>query len=96
MTIYISGKITGCENYKQKFGEAKQKLQNQYPGAKIINPSKIKLPDVCDWEDYMHICLHLLKKADTIYMLDNWLDSPGACIEYACALKLGKAIIFGD
>lgn len=87
MTIYISGRITDYDDYEKTFNEAKIKLFDEYPGAEIINPAEIVLPEICDWEDYMEICLKLLDKATHIYMLDNWVHSRGACSEHLYALE---------
>lgn len=63
MTIYISGRITDYDDYEKTFDKAKIKLLDEYPGAEIINPAEIVLPEVCDWDDYMAICLRLLGNA---------------------------------
>lgn len=92
--IYLSGKITGQNNYRELFEEAKKDAENKFPGATIINPAEISLPEICDWEDYMNICLRLLDKAGIIYLLDNWLESKGARKECATALKKGLRVYF--
>ena len=77
MTIYISGKITGYDDYEKAFKKAKEMLLDKFPNAEIINPAEVVLPRICDWDDYMAICLRLLDKATHIYMLDNWVHSRG-------------------
>lgn len=96
MIIYISGRITDYDDYEKTFNEAKIKLFDEYPGAEIINPAEIVLPEVCDWEDYMAICLRLLDKATHIYMLDNWVHSRGACTEHLYALKNGIEVLWPE
>lgn len=92
--IYLSGKITGQNNYKELFEKAKKDAEDKFPGATIINPAEISLPSICDWDDYMSICLRLLDRACIIYMLDNWLESKGARKECATALKKGLRVYF--
>lgn len=65
-------------------------------GAEIINPAEIVLPEICDWEDYMVICLKLLDKATHIYMLDNWVHSRGACSEHLYALENGIDVLWPE
>lgn len=92
--IYLSGKITGQANYKELFEEARKDAEDKFPGATIINPAEISLPAICEWEDYMSICLRLLDKANIIYLLDNWLESKGARKEYITAFKKGLKVYF--
>lgn len=92
--IYLSGKITGQANYKELFEEAKKDAEDKFPGATTINPAEISLPEICDWDDYMSICLRLLDKANIIYLLDNWLESKGARKEYITAFQKGLKVYF--
>lgn len=92
--IYLSGKITGQNNYKELFEEAKKDAEDKFSGATIINPAEISLPEICEWEDYMSICLRLLDKANIIYLLDNWLESKGARKEYITAFQKGLKVYF--
>lgn len=94
IVIYLSGKITGQNNYKELFEEAKKDAEGKFPGATIINPAEISLPSICDWDDYMSICLRLLDKANIIYLLDNWLESKGARKEYITAFQKGLKVYF--
>lgn len=90
--IYISGAITGVKNYKDIFNKKKKELEKEYPGADIINPAEIALPDICTWDDYMMICMHLLKSVDEIYMLPGWKASCGASAEHLYAVAKGIEI----
>lgn len=92
MKIYISGPITGIEDYKEKFEDAEKRVLSIHPNAEIINPAKINLPKLCTWDDYMVICLYLLDRADCIYMMQGWKTSPGACVEYGYAIASGMII----
>lgn len=96
MKIYISGKITDNTNYTEEFAKAEKILKEKFPGATIINPAEVLLPNICDWDDYMVICLRLLDKATHIYMLDNWVQSRGACTEHLHALENGIEVLWSD
>jgi len=88
--VYIAGKITGLENYQNKFWGAKMILERQ--GHLVMNPAV--LPAGFDYEDYMKICFAMIDVCDAVYMLDNWRDSPGAMREHAYAGATGKAIMY--
>lgn len=96
MKIYISGKITDNTNYTEEFAKAEKILKKKFPGATIINPAEVLLPNICDWDDYMVICLRLLDKATHIYMLDNWVQSRGACTEHLHALENDIKVLWSD
>ena len=95
MKIYLSGPITGIENYKEKFAaaerEARERLSDWEP--EVFNPANIALPDTATHEDYMKICMRELAKCDTIYMLNGWQESRGANREYGYALGARMAIL---
>lgn len=94
--IYISGKITGDSNFREKFNQAKDLIMQQHPNEDIINPADITLPECCGWQDYMDVCLMLMNKADTIYLLNDWRDSKGACLEYGYAKGRDMIILFNE
>lgn len=96
MKIYISGKITDNTNYTEEFAKAEKILKEKFPGATIINPADVSLPSICDWDDYMVICLRLLDKATHVYMLDNWVHSKGACTEHLHALESDIKVLWSD
>lgn len=68
MRVYISGPITGVEDYKERFAKAEQELKEQ--GHIVINPAKVDetYPEF-DYEDYMEVDLCLLNLCEAIYML---------------------------
>lgn len=91
LTVYISGKMRGLENYgREKFKAAEEYLKSL--GVIVINPSN--LPDDIPTEKYMPICIPLLEASDCIYMLDNWQDSVGAQAEYSYAKCQNKLILY--
>ena len=87
MRVYISGAITGrpTNEYKEQFGAAEQKIWDE--GNETINPARLDhiCPDSFNHDDYMDICIPLLKKCDAIYMLEGWKASSGAREEYEYA-----------
>ena len=68
MRIYISGPITGVENYRENFRKAKEALcERGY--TNVINPAELcqVLPAAhTTYHEYMQICIHLINLADVI------------------------------
>lgn len=94
MRIYISGKITGLplQKAREKFADAQALLDEI--GFEVINPMEKELPTDATWEQHMVKDFELLLSCDAIYMMDNWVDSMGAQIEYDAAKRLGLDIWF--
>lgn len=94
MKIYISGKITGL-NYadvESKFKDAQELLTNI--GFDVINPLNNGLTKEHSWEQHLGKDIELLLQCDAIYMMDNWMNSIGARIEYQTAVEMNKDILF--
>ena len=93
MRVYIAGKITDCEEAKQRFEAAAAWLQNQ--GCDVISPYAIgTILPVLEHEDYMHISFALIDVADAVYFLGNWRESCGASQEMGYAIAKGKKLYF--
>ena len=90
--IYLSGKISGDPNFKEKFAQKAKELTEQ--GHLVFNPALH--PDMFTWEQFMELDLKALANCDSIYLLDDWKDSRGAKIEYDEALRLGKEVLFEE
>lgn len=91
--IYISGAITGTDDYMERFGEAQKLLEAK--GYDVINPARINdlLPKNTTYEQYMSISITLLDMCSSIYMLKGWEKSIGANREYGYALGRCKDVL---
>lgn len=95
MRVFISGPITGHDDYKNAFEDAKRKIQDG--GHEVINPADLDqiMPSTTTQDEYMLLCFNLISMSDAIYQLPGWEDSRGACKEYGFALGRGKQV-FGQ
>jgi nucleoside 2-deoxyribosyltransferase len=96
MKVYISGPITGVDDFEKNFQEAEDLLRKR--GLEVVNPVKIgealeKDGLKLEYEDYMRADIAELMKCDAIYMLDGSEDSEGACCEYCIAKSLNMFVL---
>ena len=93
MKIYISGAITGTDDYMGRFADAEEKLKKE--GHSVINPAAVNsmMPADTTYEEYMEMSLTMLAMCDVIYMLKGWEKSCGANREYGYALAMDKIIL---
>lgn len=110
--IYISGKIGEeviSEATRQKFAKAEELLEDVFGAENIvvINPAADHIQDalkmhysmkgVNPWyEETLLYMLHWLESCTAIYMLPDFLDSPGAKAEHAFAIATKKKIFYAD
>lgn len=94
MKIYISGAMTGTDDYMERFAKAEKLLRERNPAADIINPTKVlaPLPEGTSWGQYMDIALNVLRGCDAVYMLTGWEKSTGAQMERLYAEGCGMAV----
>lgn len=102
--IYISGKITGDDNYRIKFAMAEKRLTRD--GYSVLNP--VEEADKLDrlhqvlgraaptWSEYMKKCILVIRDADEVYMLRDWQESRGARLEHYIASELGINILYEE
>lgn len=90
--VYLSGKITGDSNYRQKFNAKTEDLLSY--GYVVFNPAV--LPDGFEYEDYMDLDLLILSRCDAIFLLRDWKSSLGAKRELEEAKRLGLQILTED
>ena len=93
MKIYISGAITGTDDYMERFAKAEKELTEQ--GYSVVNPAKVnaQLPEDTTYEEYMKMCFCMLDMCDSICMLKGWEKSCGANREYGYALAKDMIIM---
>ena len=101
MKIYISGKITGTTDYRERFDAAEDHIKSL--GHEPVNPVwigymlKISMPFEPKYETYMAIDLAVLQECDAIYFLKGYEDSNGSRQERIKAAALGlKSFYEGD
>jgi hypothetical protein len=85
-TVYLSGGITGVDDYIGAFAAAK-KIVAAAGARVVINPAE--LPSGWDWDHYIAACLGVLRCADCVVMLPGWQASRGAVIEIKHAMRRG-------
>ena len=93
MKIYISGAITGTDDYMERFAKAEKELTEQ--GYSVVNPAKVnaQLPEDTTYEEYMKMCFCMLDMCEAIFMLKGWSKSCGSNREYWYAMGNCKIII---
>jgi len=87
-SLYISGKITGDPDYKQKFANAERILI--YCGFNPVNPTVI---NETEWIKAMIEALVMMLGCDVVVLLPDWGESKGVQIEKDLAEKLGMPIV---
>ena len=92
MKLYLSGAITGTDDYMDRFSMAEKSLEVEHT---IINPAKVnaQLPSDADYEDYMKMSFCMLDMCDGIYLLKGWEKSCGSNRELGYAMAKGKIIL---
>lgn len=93
--IYLSGKITGKQNFKDDFEKAEQFLVNR--GYCVLNPTRLEeVSSELSYEQYMKLCYTLIDICDIVFMVSGWQKSKGANAELHYAKSIGKEIRYQD
>ena len=88
MKVYIAGKITGNENYREEFARVQAELEKD--GHIVLNPAV--MPEGLTNAEYMRICFAMIDIADEVVFLPGWQHSEGACLEKDYCLYVGKSL----
>lgn len=93
--VYLSGRITGNDNYKDEFACAEKFLVRQ--GYIVLNPALLdEVVEGLTYEQIMQICYRCVDVSDIIFMVSGWHKSRGANAELAYAKSLGKKVMYQD
>ena len=90
MIVYLSGPMSGVENYRETFEAAARELTAA--GHIVINPAEILqvMPaGAADRADFLLIDLHLLASAEAMLLLPGWHVSRGCLAERAFCQAVG-------
>lgn len=94
MKIYISGPITGVDEYLERFDLAEKALVAA--GYEVVNPARVNLylPESTTYAQYMEMSFVMLEMCDTVFFLEGWENSKGARMEFEYALERGYTMTF--
>ena len=93
--VYLSGGITGKENYKEEFAIAEDFLVRK--GYCVLNPARLdEVSTELSYEQYMKLCYTLIDICDVVFMISGWQKSKGANAELLYAKSLKKEIMYQD
>ena len=94
MKVYISGAITGTDDYMERFAKAEKELTEQ--GYSVVNPAKVnaQLPEDTGYEEYMRMSFCMLSMCEAIYLLRGFEKSRGAKRELEFAKSEGMEIMY--
>ncbi|MCL2045745.1 MAG: DUF4406 domain-containing protein [Oscillospiraceae bacterium] len=90
-TVYLAGKITGDEGYREKFAAAARELE--LAGFVVCNPAMLPYPGF-EYDQYLRMSAAMLEECEAVCFLPDWVQSNGARLEYAMAIDAGKEIFY--
>lgn len=87
--IYIAGKIGDLpiNEVRNKFRKAHKSIEAA--GFDAISPLENGLPFESEWGQHMRKDISMLCECEAIFLLNDWIDSPGARFEVEISLRLG-------
>ena len=93
--VFISGPMSGYKQYNfPAFNAAAKRLTDE--GMIAVNPADIGVVEGAKWEDYVRATIRLMMTCERVYVLPNWQESRGACLEIDIATQLGMPITFEE
>lgn len=96
MRIYIAGKIGDLpkHEYEHNFNDAAKSWRRK--GYDVVSPIELPHNHERTWQAYMFENLKALSGCEGIVLLEDWVNSPGACIEKAWAERIGLKIMYNN
>lgn len=85
--VYLAGKITGDDEYREKFARYEAMLQ-RFSGIAVLNPAHAPLG--LRPADYMRLAFAQIETADVVCFLPDWGHSAGASLEMQYCRYIGK------
>lgn len=90
--VYISGPITGVENYRAAFDQEQALLTDE--GYIVVNPARAFDGQTgIDYQKYMRFHVATILTVDKMVMLPGWKQSRGATFEKALAEMIGLPVM---
>lgn len=89
-TIYVSGPMSGIVNFNyDAFNAVAEILRDA--GYNVVNPAETDGGDQTkSWHDYMRADIQvIINECDALVLLQDWANSPGACVEVNTARAIG-------
>ena len=91
MRLYLSGRISGNDNYKEEFATARAQLENA--DYDVCDPTTFGFPEDIPWAEAMKYDIREMFLCEGVALLPGWENSPGARVEEKLARDLGMAVM---
>ena len=96
LNVYLSGPITGTDDYQNRFEFGEIKVHQKFgDAARAINPVKIaeQLPESITYEEIMQICFDTIRACEVVLLMPGWERSMGCNQEHGYAIGIGKEVV---